>query len=149
MSAPMPIQARSTPLPLCRVATDFVSVLDGDRVAIRHGTSTHVIAWEDVVFVRSANKCTWIVTTHGEFKVLEALATVVDGLAILGLVRIHRAIAVSGMRVRQLVGRGRHRLTIVLDTGAQFDVGRQFQPLIRARFGGRRRAPDALRSSGS
>ena len=127
--------------------TDFVSVLDGDRVAIRHAASIHVVTRHDIVCVKSGNKYTWIVTTRGEYKARETLATVAGALAPLGLVRIHRGIAINGSRVQQVVGRGRHRLTIALDTGACFDVGREFQPEIRARFGFRTRARliDAVR----
>lgn len=120
--------------------TDFVCVLDGERVAIRHASSIHIVTRADIVCVKSGDKYTWIVTTCGEYKARETLATVADALAPLGLVRIHRGIAINGARVQYVVGRGRHRLTITLDTGLCFDVGREYQPEIRARFGFRTRA---------
>lgn len=141
-----PSTGSATPM-LYRGGTELVSILGGNRLAIRHGPSTHVLDWDDVVCVRSAKKCTWIVTTRGEYKVLEALFVLVECLETLGLVRIHRAVAVSRTRVRQLLGRGRHRLTIVLDTGARFDVGRQYQAAIRGHFGARTRRPLARRDS--
>jgi DNA-binding LytR/AlgR family response regulator len=59
---------------------------------------------------------------------------------VVGVVRIHRAIAVNGSKVRSLLGRSQHRLAVMLDGDACFEVGRQFQRAIRARFGAARRA---------
>ena len=119
---------------------DRLCILDGDRIAIRHRASTHVVAREDVICARTAKNGTWIVTARGRFKVREPMNVVVDKLAIVGVVRIHRAIAVNGDRVRCLHGRSQHRLAVVLDGDERFDVGRQFQREIRLRFGAARRA---------
>jgi DNA-binding LytR/AlgR family response regulator len=43
--------------------------------------------------------------------------------------------AINANRVRRLVGQGRHRLMLTLDTGDEFLVGRQFQRATRSRFG--------------
>ena len=119
---------------------DRLAVLDGDRIAIRHRASTQVVAREEVICARAAKNGTWIVTLRGQFKVREPMNSVVEKLSIIGVVRIHRAIAVNGDKVRSLLGRSRHRLAVVLDGDECFDVGRQYQPEIRARFGAARRA---------
>ena len=117
-----------------------LSVLDGHRIAIRQRASTHVVARGEVICVRAAKNGTWIVTAHGQFKVREPMNSVVDKLAVVGIVRIHRAVAVNGDRVRSLLGRSQHRLLVMLDCNESFEVGRQFQREIRARFGAARRA---------
>jgi hypothetical protein len=93
------------------------------------------MAWCDLLYVRSDRKRTWISTTQGTLKSSGALADVVDTLSPLGLVRIHRGIAVNESRVRRIAGQGRHRLILTLDTGEEFLVGRQFQRFVRSRFG--------------
>lgn len=117
------------------ITVQFVRVIDGSSVGVRQGSCTTVVSWCEIVYVRSARKNSWIWTTRGTLKSTGALADIVDTLAPLGLVRIHRGIAVNASRVRSLVGRGRHRVTITLDTGDEFLVGRRFQRSIRARFG--------------
>lgn len=117
-----------------------LSLLDGHRIAIRHRASTHVLGREEVICVRAAKNGTSIVTARGRFHVREPMNSVVDKLAIVGLVRIHRAVAVNGNRVRSLLGRSQHRLAVILEGDECFDVGRQFQRAIRARFGAARRA---------
>ncbi|HSQ30845.1 MAG TPA: LytTR family DNA-binding domain-containing protein [Gemmatimonadaceae bacterium] len=119
---------------------DRLSVIDGDRVAIRHGASTQVVSREDLICARAARNGTMIVTRRGTFKVREAMSAVVERLAHVGLVQIHRGVAVNSSKIRQLVGRSQHRLAVILDDDVRFAVGRQFQPLIRARFGASRRA---------
>ena len=118
---------------------DFISRLDDGRIAVRHGASIDIVAWHDLVYAKSANKYTWIVTTRGHYKTRQSLATVVNALAELGLVRVHRGIALNGTRVERVIGRGRHHLTIVLDTGTEFAVGREFQRPVRDRYRLRRR----------
>jgi DNA-binding LytR/AlgR family response regulator len=115
-------------------------VLDGDRIAIRNRASTQVVFCEEVICARAAKNGTWIVTVRGEFKVREPMNSVVEKLTVVGVVRIHRAIAVNGSKVRSLLGRSQHRLAVMLDGDACFEVGRQFQRAIRARFGAARRA---------
>jgi DNA-binding LytR/AlgR family response regulator len=119
---------------------DRLLVLGGDRIAIRHRASTHVVAREEVICARAAKNGTWIVTSRGQFKVREPMNSVVDKLRIIGIVRIHRAMAVNGDKVRSLLGRSQHRLAVVLDGDECFEVGRQFQREIRLRFGAARRA---------
>ena len=115
--------------------TDCVRVIDGATVAIRQGTTTFVIAWTDIVAVRSKHKRTFIATANCVFKSSAALSTIVDALSSLGLTRIHRGAAVNAGRARRLAGHGKHRLVLTLDTGEDFLVGRQFQRSVRARFG--------------
>jgi DNA-binding LytR/AlgR family response regulator len=117
-----------------------LQVLEGDRIAIRHRASTHVVARGEVICARAAKNGTWIVTARGHFKVRESMNSVVGKLTRVGVVRIHRAIAVNGDKVRSLLGRSQHRLAVVLEGDECFDVGRQFQRAIRARFGAGRRA---------
>jgi DNA-binding LytR/AlgR family response regulator len=116
----------------------FVCVIDASNVGVRQGASTMVVPWRDIVCVRSEKKRTWVWTPNGPFKISGALADVVQTLGPLGLVRIHRGVAVNASRIRRLVGHGRHRVTLTLDTGDEFLVGRQFQRLVRSRFGLRR-----------
>ena len=119
---------------------DRLFVLDGERIAIRHRASTQVVARAEVICARAAKNGTWIVTVRGQFKVREAMNRVVDKLASIGIVRIHRGLAVNGEKVRCIVGRSQHRLAVVLDGDESFEVGRQFQREIRALFGAARRA---------
>ena len=119
---------------------DRLLVLDGDRIAIRHRATTYVVARDEVTCARAAKNGTWIVTNRGQFKVREPMNSVVDKLATIGVVRIHRAIAVNGDKVRSLIGRSQHRLAVMLDGDECFEVGRQFQRAIRMRFGAARRA---------
>ena len=114
---------------------DFVRIVGASSVGVRQGSATVVMAWCDLLYVRSDRKRTWISTTHGILKSSGALADVVDTLSPLGLVRIHRGVAVNESRVRRLAGQGRHRLILTLDTGEEFLVGRQFQRSVRSRFG--------------
>lgn len=117
------------------VRAERLCVLDGDRVAIRYRSSTQVFACDEIICARAAKNGTWIVTRHGEFKIREAMGTVVERLERAGIVQIHRGVAVNAAKVRQLVGRSQHRLGIVLEDGRVFQVGRQFQRLIRGRYG--------------
>jgi len=117
------------------VLVQFVRVIDGSSVGIRQGSSTTVVSWRDIIYVRSDKKHTWIRTTHGTLKSSGALADIVETLSPLGLVRIHRGTAVNAGRIRSLVGHGRHRVTLTLDTGEAFLVGRKFQRGVRSRFG--------------
>lgn len=122
------------------VRAERLCVLDGDRIAIRYRSSTQVFAWEELICARAAKNGTWIVTRHGEFKIRESIGTVVSRLEAVGIVQIHRGVAVNGGKVRQLVGRSQHRLVVILDDDCSYEVGRQFQRSIRARFGGARGA---------
>jgi len=113
----------------------FVRPIDHSVVAIRQGVSTFVVEWRDITYIRSERKRTLISTKQGTFRSCGTLANIVRALSVLGLVRIHRGIAVNSSRVRRLAGHGRHRMTVTLDSGDEFLVGRQFQRLVRSRFG--------------
>ena len=117
--------------------TERLVVLDERRITVREGAATHVVAWQEVVYVHAARNGTRIVTNLSELNVRESIHRVVAKLAPLGMVRIHRGTAVNGARIRRLVGRSGHRLTLVLDERLEFDVGRRFQRPIRLRFGAR------------
>ena len=110
-------------------------VLDGARVAIRSGGSTEVIAWNEIVLARWVGNCTDIVTYRGDIKVRRPLWFVIEQLSGLGLLQIHRRIAVSADKVRRFTGSGRHRLAIDLEGERTLEVGRSFQRAVRARFG--------------
>lgn len=117
------------------VRPERLCVLDGERIAIRYRSSTQVFLREEIICARAAKNGTWIVTRQGDFKIREPIGTVVERLEVAGIVQIHRGIAVNAAKVRQLVGRGQHRLGIILEDGRVFQVGRQFQRLIRGRYG--------------
>lgn len=117
------------------VRAERLCVLDADRIAVRYRSSTRVFLCEEIICARAAKNGTWIVTRQGDVKIREPIGTVVERLEALGIVRIHRGIAVNAAKVRQLVGRGQHRLGIILEDGRVFQVGRQFQRLIRGRYG--------------
>lgn len=117
------------------VRSDRLCVLDGERIAIRSRGSTQLLSREEIVCARAAKNGTWIVTRRGEFKVREPMGAVVERLEVLGIVRIHRGIAVNAAKIRQLVGRSQHRLVIILDDAGSYEVGRRFQKSIRSRFG--------------
>jgi DNA-binding LytR/AlgR family response regulator len=122
-----------------RVAsTGYVRVIGLDRVAIRSGAATEVVAWSDIILARSARNHVWVVTRHGSIRVRSPLQVVVDALAGMGLVQIHRRIAVNDAKVRRLVRSGHRRLEILLDDELRLEVGRQFQRMVRARFGAER-----------
>jgi DNA-binding LytR/AlgR family response regulator len=121
------------------VTGDRLALLEGDRIAIRHRASIQVLPLDEVICARSARNGTWIVTASGQFKVREPMNNVVDKLSTVGIVRIHRAVAVNSGRVRRLVGRSKHRLAVVIEGDACFEVGRSFQRAIRARFWAARR----------
>jgi DNA-binding LytR/AlgR family response regulator len=110
----------------------FLSVVPGDRVAIRHGAATHLVRAEDIRAARSQGNYTIISTRFGELKVRAPMATVVTELTRFGVMRIHRRGAARLDSVRCIEGRGRHKLIIVLDDGSEMDVGRAYQRLIRS-----------------
>ena len=109
--------------------------LDRDTVAVRHGASIFLLRPDEIIAVRSARNYTTIVSTAGELRVRATISEVVDTLSAFGVVRICRHSAANLARVRQLVGRGGHKLAIVLDDGTEMTVGRSFQREIRALFG--------------
>jgi DNA-binding LytR/AlgR family response regulator len=116
----------------------YVRVLDAARVAICANGSTEVVEWNEVIMARSAKNYTAIVTTRGTFTVRKPLQVVIDTLAGLGLVQIHRRVAVNEGRVRRLIRSGRRRLVVELESDLCLEAGRQFQRSVRTRFGAQR-----------
>ena len=116
----------------------LVCALDGRRVSIRCRALTEVVSWDDIVVARSVGNYTVIETHGGPLTVHGPLRLVVERLSSLGLVQIHRRVAVNGDKVRRLRGFGRHQLRIDLEGQITFDVGRNFQRIVRHRFGGGR-----------
>ena len=118
-----------------RASSAHVRIIGAGRIAICSGASTEVIEWNDVVLARSAKNHTWIATRHGAVRVRRPLRMIICALAELGLIQIHRRVAVNDSKVRRLVRSGRRRLDIQLDDDLLLEVGRQYQRIIRARFG--------------
>ena len=116
----------------------YVRVLDAERIAICSNGSTEVIEWNDVIMARSAKNYTSIITARGTFTVRKPLQVVIDTLAGLGFVQIHRRVAVNEARVRRLIRSGRRRLVVELDGDLCLEAGRQFQRSVRTRFGAER-----------
>jgi DNA-binding LytR/AlgR family response regulator len=122
-----------------RASAGYVRVIGAGRIAICSGASTEVVAWDDVILARSAKNYTWIVTRRGDVRVRRPLQVVIETLAALGLVQIHRCVAVNDSKVRRLVRSGRRRLEILLEDELRLEVGRQYQRVVRARFGAEQR----------
>lgn len=112
-----------------------VRVLDRGRIAICSGSSTEVVEWNDIVLARAAKNCTLIVTIRGALRVRRPFRFVIDTLAEVGFVQIHRSIAVNEAKVRRLIRSGRRRLVVVVEGELCLDAGRQFQRVVRQRFG--------------
>ena len=110
-------------------------VLGADRIAVRWGSSTQLIAWSEVVSVHSVRNHSVITVCGGALKVRSPLRAVVAELAALGLMQVRRDAAVNVTRVRRLIGAGRHRLLMILDDDRRIEVGREFQRQVRARLG--------------
>ena len=121
-----------------RAQADRVCVLDDQRFAIRTGAATQVVRWDDVIYLRAAVNRTHLVTSGGELSVRAPIKAVTRTLDVLGCVRIHRGLAVNGAKVRMLIGRIGHGLTVVLENGVRLEAGRRFQRPVRARFGAAR-----------
>jgi DNA-binding LytR/AlgR family response regulator len=111
-----------------------ISILPDDRIAIRRGSSVEVFLSTDVVSVHSKRNMTRLVLCGGEVSVYVPFRDAVSLLSRAHVLRIHRGVAVNAARVRRIVGRGQHRLSIVLDTGCKLAVGRAYQPAIRRQF---------------
>ena len=112
-----------------------LSVLDGGRVALRYAASTELLRADTIVLARADGNRTLLVTEASEHPVRAPLSFVVDELKEFGLVRIHRAAAVNMGGVQRVVARGQHKLFVVLHTGEEVEVGRNYQRLIRDRLG--------------
>ena len=113
-----------------------LTVLSDDRIAIREGASTHIVNAKDIVSVHASRSVTHIATRDGAIRLRLPFGVVLDTLRPFGLVQIHRGSAVNIARIRRVVGRGRHRLVVVLESGAEHGVGRGFQSALRARING-------------
>ena len=109
-------------------------VLGPDRIVVRWGSSTELIAWSEVVSVHSVRNHSVITLCGRTLKVRSPLRAVVAELAALGLMQVRRDAAVNVTRVRRLIGAGRHRLLMILDDDRRIDVGREFQRQVRARL---------------
>ena len=124
-----------TAAPITRTSNGL-TILNDHRIAIREGASMHIVQVDDIVSVHAERNVTRIAIRDCDIRVYLPFGVVLDGLRDFGVVRIHRGSAVNMARVRRLVGRGRHRLFVVLDGGAEHSVGRAFQSAIRARVNG-------------
>jgi DNA-binding LytR/AlgR family response regulator len=120
-----------------------VRVIGPGRVSICSGSATEVVEWSDIILARSAKSYTWIVTRRGELRLRGPLQVVICTLAELGLVQIHRRVAINDSKVRRLIRCGRRRLDILLEDDVRLEVGRQFQRSVKDRFGAERRGSDA------
>lgn len=118
---------------------DRLVILSGGRLAIRRAAATELLASDAVVLARAAGNNTLLVTESSEYAVRAPLVAVVERLQAFGLERIRRGTAVNLGRVRRMVSRGQHRLSLCLDNGATLQVGRTYQQTIRLRLGGRPR----------
>jgi DNA-binding LytR/AlgR family response regulator len=113
-----------------------ILILDELRVAIRHGATTTIVDHDEIVLAKSERNMTRIVTMDGEYRVREPFHAALARLASVGMTQVHRCAAVNSRRVRQLVGRGQHRLLILLNDGRSVVVGRNYQPRVKRQFGG-------------
>jgi DNA-binding LytR/AlgR family response regulator len=113
-----------------------VRIVGTDSIALSWGSTIEIVRWMDVISVRSVQNHAEIVTRSRTLKARCSLKAIATALAEFDLVQIRRGVAVNGARVHQLIGRGRHRLFLVLEGGACVPVGREFQRQIRARFSG-------------
>jgi DNA-binding LytR/AlgR family response regulator len=94
-----------------------------------------LVRGDAILLARSVGNYTYLVTEAGEHSLRVPLGLVVEELRVFGLSRIHRSVAVNMARVRRVVGRGRHRLCVVLSTGVEIEVGRSYQRSVRAALG--------------
>jgi DNA-binding LytR/AlgR family response regulator len=118
---------------------DRLVILSGGRLAIRRAAATELLASNAIVLARTAGNNTLLVTESSEYAVHASLVAVVERLQAFGLERIRRGTAVNLARVRRMVSRGQHRLSLYLDNGLTVEVGRTYQQAIRLRLGGRSR----------
>jgi len=121
---------------LIKRTSNALRILNDHRIAIREGASMHIVQVDDIVSVHANRNVTRIAIRDCDIRVHLPFAVVLDALREFGVVRIHRGRAVNMARVRRLVGRGRHRLVLVLDGGVEHRVGRAFQSAIRTRING-------------
>lgn len=110
-------------------------VLDHERFAIRRGASVDLVRMIDLISVHSKRNVTRLVTRDGEICIYMPFGQIVDALRPLGVLRIHRGIAVNVAYVRRIVGRGQHHVFIVLEGGHELPVGRGYQTTLRRHLG--------------
>lgn len=114
-----------------------VNTLDDERISIRRGSAVDIVRWVDLVSVHSKRNITRLLTRSHEICIYVPFGQVVDALRPAGVLRIHRGSAVNIACVRRIVGRGQHRVVVVLEDGRELPVGRGYQSMIRHRFGAR------------
>ena len=112
-----------------------VHTLDDERIAIRRGSAVDIVRRVDLVSVHSKRNITRLLTRSQEICIYVPFSQVVDALRPAGVLRIHRGVAVNIAYVRRIVGRGQHRVFVVLEDGRELPVGRGYQRTIRLRFG--------------
>jgi len=112
-----------------------VNTLDDERISIRRGSAVDIVRWVDLVSVHSKRNITRLLTRSHEICIYVPFSQVVDALRPAGVFRIHRGSAVNIACVRRIVGRGQHRVVVVLEDGRELAVGRGYQSMIRLRFG--------------
>jgi DNA-binding LytR/AlgR family response regulator len=112
-----------------------VVLLRDDRLAIRHGACMDIVRPADIVSVHAKKNLTSVVTRDATIRAYVPISDVIEILRRFGVVRIHRGVGVNMAHVRRMIGGGRHRLTVVLDTGVVLAVGRVFQPALRRQLG--------------
>jgi len=78
---------------------------------------------------------TRVATVDTSIQAYASFGDVIDMVRTFGILRIHRGIAVNGAHIRRVVGRGRHRVVVVLNNGVELKVGRAFQSTLRLDLG--------------
>jgi len=112
-----------------------VLVLDGERVALCHGATTTIVGRDDIILAESERNVTRIITGDEAFCVHAPFHSVLKRLTEVGMIQVHRRVAVNPRKVRQLVGRGQHRLLMLLNDGRSVSVGRNYQSHVKRQFG--------------
>jgi DNA-binding LytR/AlgR family response regulator len=116
-------------------ARSRVTALDEHRIAVRHGACVEVLRSDEILSVHATGNFVRIVVQAGVLRVNAPLRATLDCLCRFGVLRIHRSTAVNTARIRRVVGRGRHRVYVVLDTGSEMAVGRAYQSEVRKTIG--------------
>jgi DNA-binding LytR/AlgR family response regulator len=115
--------------------TARLRLLRPDTISLDWGATTEVLLCSDLIFTHSVGNHTELVADGRTLKVRCPLKVVITTLGPTLLVQVRRNIAVNTARVHRVIGRGRHRVVVVLDGGITIPVGRQFQTTLRSRFG--------------
>ena len=117
------------------VTAGGLSLLPDGRLAIRHGSCVDIIRPADIVSIHARKNMTRVATVDASIQAYASFGDVVDMVRTFGILRIHRGIAVNGAHIRRVVGRGRHRVVVVLNSGVELKVGRAFQSALRLHLG--------------